>query len=100
MAECRSPEAFAGRRVVVVGAGDSAVQAASELARTSRTTLATRARPRAAGCCAPRPPSPSWTAAATAPRSPRACPTAGRYSPPWTATRSLGRTGRWSEWTR
>ncbi|MFB8397693.1 flavin-containing monooxygenase [Streptomyces yangpuensis] len=39
----RSPAAFAGQRVVVVGAGNSAVQIAAELARESRTTLATRA---------------------------------------------------------
>ncbi|WP_405447274.1 flavin-containing monooxygenase [Streptomyces erythrochromogenes] len=43
VAEYRTPEAFAGQRVVVVGAGNSAVQVAAELARTSRTTLATRA---------------------------------------------------------
>ncbi|MFD8638272.1 FAD-dependent oxidoreductase, partial [Streptomyces sp. NPDC059656] len=42
-AEYRSPEVFAGQRVVVVGAGNSAVQVAAELARISRTTLATRA---------------------------------------------------------
>ncbi|MGW4689873.1 flavin-containing monooxygenase [Streptomyces sp. NPDC004244] len=43
VADYRSPAAFAGQRVVVVGAGNSAVQVAAELARTSRTTLATRA---------------------------------------------------------
>lgn len=42
VAEYRSPDVFAGRRVVVVDAGNSAVQVASELARVSRTTLATR----------------------------------------------------------
>ncbi|WP_053627909.1 flavin-containing monooxygenase [Streptomyces sp. XY511] len=42
-ADYRSPAAFAGQRVVVVGAGNSAVQIAAELARESRTTLATRA---------------------------------------------------------
>ncbi|MFD7561462.1 NAD(P)-binding domain-containing protein, partial [Streptomyces sp. NPDC059835] len=43
-ADYRSPAPFAGQRVVVVGAGNSAVQIAAELARDSRTTLATRAR--------------------------------------------------------
>ncbi|MFJ1567883.1 flavin-containing monooxygenase [Streptomyces erythrochromogenes] len=42
-ADYRSPAPFAGQRVVVVGAGNSAVQIASELARESRTSLATRA---------------------------------------------------------
>lgn len=40
--EYRSPEAFAGRRVVVVGAGNSAVQIAAELAEVARVSLATR----------------------------------------------------------
>ncbi|MFI7454205.1 flavin-containing monooxygenase [Nonomuraea sp. NPDC049714] len=39
----RSPQALAGRRVVVVGAGNSAVQIAYELAEHSRVTLASRA---------------------------------------------------------
>jgi putative flavoprotein involved in K+ transport len=39
----RAPEAFAGRRVVVVGAGNSAVQIAADLASLARVTLATRA---------------------------------------------------------
>ncbi|MFD5895909.1 flavin-containing monooxygenase [Streptomyces sp. NPDC060366] len=39
----RSPEPFAGQRVVVVGAGNSAVQIAAELALRSRVTLASRA---------------------------------------------------------
>ncbi|MFJ6992667.1 flavin-containing monooxygenase [Streptomyces sp. NPDC003090] len=39
----RCPAPFAGRRVVVVGAGNSAVQIAVELAATARVTLATRA---------------------------------------------------------
>ncbi|WP_420078660.1 flavin-containing monooxygenase [Streptomyces sp. JL4002] len=43
VADYHTPDAFEGRRVVVVGAGNSAVQVAAELARTSRTTLATRA---------------------------------------------------------
>lgn len=41
-ADYRSPTPFAGQRVVVVGAGNSAVQIAAELARESRTSLATR----------------------------------------------------------
>jgi putative flavoprotein involved in K+ transport len=39
----RAPNAFAGRRVVVVGAGNSAVQIAADLASVARVTLATRA---------------------------------------------------------
>ncbi|MEU9181858.1 NAD(P)/FAD-dependent oxidoreductase [Streptomyces sp. NPDC048550] len=42
-ADYRSPTAFTGQRVVVVGAGNSAVQIAAELAREARTSLATRA---------------------------------------------------------
>lgn len=42
-ADYRSPAPFAGRRVVVVGAGNSAMQIAAELAGTARVTLATRA---------------------------------------------------------
>ncbi|MEW1633639.1 NAD(P)/FAD-dependent oxidoreductase [Streptomyces sp. NPDC093801] len=42
-ADYRSPAAFADQRVAVVGAGNSAVQIAAELARESRNTLATRA---------------------------------------------------------
>ncbi|GGQ34666.1 monooxygenase [Streptomyces griseomycini] len=41
-ADYRSPAPFSGHRVVVVGAGNSAVQIAAELARTARVTLATR----------------------------------------------------------
>ncbi|NED19855.1 NAD(P)/FAD-dependent oxidoreductase [Streptomyces sp. SID9913] len=41
-ADYRSPAPFTGRRVVVVGAGNSAVQIAAELAGTARVTLATR----------------------------------------------------------
>ncbi|WP_329469767.1 NAD(P)/FAD-dependent oxidoreductase [Streptomyces sp. NBC_01723] len=41
-ADYRSPAPFSGRRVVVVGAGNSAVQIAAELAETARVTLATR----------------------------------------------------------
>ncbi|MEV5786255.1 NAD(P)/FAD-dependent oxidoreductase [Streptomyces sp. NPDC052287] len=41
-ADYRTPAPFAGRRVVVVGAGNSAVQIAAELAKTVRVTLATR----------------------------------------------------------
>ncbi|GHG22354.1 hypothetical protein GCM10017667_67720 [Streptomyces filamentosus] len=42
-ADYRSPAPFTGRRVVVVGAGNSAVQIAAELAAAARVTLATRA---------------------------------------------------------
>nr|WP_024127047.1 NAD(P)-binding domain-containing protein [Streptomyces sp. F8]AHE39768.1 Putative FAD-dependent oxidoreductase [Streptomyces sp. F8] len=41
-ADYRGPSPFAGRRVVVVGAGNSAVQIAAELANTAHVTLATR----------------------------------------------------------
>ena len=41
-ADYRRPVAFAGRRVVVVGGGNSAVQIAHELAAVARVTLATR----------------------------------------------------------
>ncbi|MEU8592050.1 NAD(P)-binding domain-containing protein [Streptomyces sp. NPDC048664] len=42
-ADYRGPAPFSGRRVVVVGAGNSAVQIAAELAATARVTLATGA---------------------------------------------------------
>ncbi|WP_432927760.1 flavin-containing monooxygenase [Microbispora sp. CA-135349] len=42
-AEYRAPEPFAGQRVIVIGAGNSAVQIAAELATVARVTLATRA---------------------------------------------------------
>lgn len=42
-ADYRSPAQFAGQRVVVIGAGNSAVQIAAELALESRTSLAMRA---------------------------------------------------------
>ncbi|SCL72227.1 putative flavoprotein involved in K+ transport [Micromonospora citrea] len=42
VASYRRPEPYAGRRVVVVGAGNSAVQVAHELAARSTVTLATR----------------------------------------------------------
>jgi len=42
VAEYRNAEPYVGRRVVVVGAGDSAVQVASDLASVARVTLATR----------------------------------------------------------
>ncbi|MBK3585507.1 NAD(P)/FAD-dependent oxidoreductase [Streptomyces sp. MBT57] len=42
VADYRSPAPFTGRRVAVVGAGNSAVQIATELASTARVTLATR----------------------------------------------------------
>ncbi|MEU7313197.1 NAD(P)/FAD-dependent oxidoreductase [Streptomyces sp. NPDC007083] len=41
-ADYRSPAPFADRRVVVIGAGNSAVQIAAELTETARVTLATR----------------------------------------------------------
>jgi putative flavoprotein involved in K+ transport len=41
-ADYRSPEPFAGQRVVVAGAGNSAVQIAAELAGQARVTLAAR----------------------------------------------------------
>lgn len=41
----QSPEAFAGQRVVVMGAANSAVQIGVELARTARVTLARRRPP-------------------------------------------------------
>jgi putative flavoprotein involved in K+ transport len=41
-AEYRNAEPFRGKRVVVVGAGNSAVQIAHELATVARTTIATR----------------------------------------------------------
>ncbi|MFD7460719.1 MULTISPECIES: flavin-containing monooxygenase [unclassified Streptomyces] len=42
-ADYRSPAAFAGQRVVVVGAGNSAVQIAAELVNGAQVTLASRA---------------------------------------------------------
>lgn len=42
-ADYRHPDPFAGRRVVVVGGGNSGVQIAHELATVSEVTLATRA---------------------------------------------------------
>ncbi|MFI5569181.1 flavin-containing monooxygenase [Streptomyces sp. NPDC051740] len=42
-ADYRSPARFAGQRVIVVGAGNSAVQIAAELAKVARVTLASRA---------------------------------------------------------
>jgi putative flavoprotein involved in K+ transport len=41
-ADYRTPEPFAGQRVVVVGAGNSAVQIAAELSGRARVTLASR----------------------------------------------------------
>lgn len=41
-ADYRGPAPFTGHRVVMVGAGNSAVQIAAELATTNRVTLATR----------------------------------------------------------
>jgi putative flavoprotein involved in K+ transport len=42
VADYRDPAPYAGRRVVVVGAGDSAAQVASELAPVATTSLASR----------------------------------------------------------
>lgn len=42
VAEYRNPVPYVGQRVVVVGAGDSALQVASDLASVARVTLATR----------------------------------------------------------
>jgi putative flavoprotein involved in K+ transport len=42
VADYRNPKPYAGERVVVVGAGDSAVQVGYELADVARVTLATR----------------------------------------------------------
>ncbi|MEU4446526.1 NAD(P)/FAD-dependent oxidoreductase [Actinosynnema sp. NPDC050801] len=41
-AQYRNPEPYAGKRIVVVGAGNSAVQIAHELAAVARVTLASR----------------------------------------------------------
>ena len=46
VADYRSPAPYAGRRVVVVGAGDSAAQVATELARIATVTIASRHPPR------------------------------------------------------
>ncbi|MEU7039412.1 NAD(P)/FAD-dependent oxidoreductase [Streptomyces sp. NPDC046237] len=43
VSEYRTPQPYAGQRVVVVGAGNSAVQVAAELAATARVSLASRA---------------------------------------------------------
>jgi putative flavoprotein involved in K+ transport len=42
VADYRNPAPYAGQRVIVVGAGDSAAQVANELAPVARVTLATR----------------------------------------------------------
>jgi putative flavoprotein involved in K+ transport len=42
VAEYRNSAPYVGRRVVIVGAGDSAIQVASDLASVARVTLATR----------------------------------------------------------
>jgi putative flavoprotein involved in K+ transport len=42
VADYRNPALYAGRRVIVVGAGDSAAQVANELAPVATVTLATR----------------------------------------------------------
>ncbi|WP_309573439.1 NAD(P)/FAD-dependent oxidoreductase, partial [Deinococcus sp.] len=45
-AQYRDPEPYAGRRVIVVGAGNSAAQIAAELGRVAQVTLAVRRPPR------------------------------------------------------
>ena len=42
VADYRNPAPYVGRRVIVVGAGDSAAQVANELAEVATTTVATR----------------------------------------------------------
>ena len=42
VADYRNPAPYTGRRVIVVGAGDSAAQVANELAEVATTTVATR----------------------------------------------------------
>ena len=42
VADYRNPAPYAGRRVIVVGAGDSAAQVANELAPVATVTLASR----------------------------------------------------------
>ncbi|WP_222851243.1 flavin-containing monooxygenase [Phytoactinopolyspora mesophila] len=43
VADYRSPDRYAGKRVIVVGAGNSAIQVGYELGQVASTTLATRA---------------------------------------------------------
>ena len=42
VADYRNPAPYAGQRVIVVGAGDSAAQVANELAPVATVTIATR----------------------------------------------------------
>lgn len=42
VADYRRPEPYAGKRVIVVGAGNSAIQVGYELSRVARTTIASR----------------------------------------------------------
>ncbi|MEU0194999.1 NAD(P)-binding domain-containing protein [Streptomyces afghaniensis] len=65
-AQYRNPAPFAGQRVVVVGAGNSAVQIAAELAGAARVTLASRAPVRFPPPAHPRP-GPALLAAAHGP---------------------------------
>jgi putative flavoprotein involved in K+ transport len=46
VADYRNPSSYAGRRVIVVGAGDSAAQVANELAVVAKVTVAARHPPR------------------------------------------------------
>ncbi|WP_346346129.1 FAD-dependent oxidoreductase [Streptomyces sp. SID5789] len=115
-AEYRSPAPFSGRRVVVVGAGNSAVQIAAELAETAHVTLATRGPVKFAaqrilgrdlhfwtarigldtaplGRFLARPPASRFsTTAATGPPWPQAGPAGGRCSPVRSGPSSSGRT--------
>ncbi|WP_313904715.1 NAD(P)/FAD-dependent oxidoreductase [Streptomyces sp. SLBN-118] len=117
-ADYRDPATFAGQRIVVVGAGNSAVQIAAELATMAQVTLASRHQAkfarqhafgrdlhfwlktaastprRSAAFCALRRASSSSTMAATAPHWPLACQTAGSRSPPWRTASRRGRTAR------
>ncbi|WP_308402764.1 NAD(P)/FAD-dependent oxidoreductase [Streptomyces sp. AC550_RSS872] len=110
-ADYRSPHPFTGRRIIVVGAWNSAVQIAAELAHVARTTLASRGpvrfmrqrilgrdlhfwlarggltRPRWAASFALHRRSWSSMTAATVPRSPSVRRSGGRCSPGSTAPR-------------
>ena len=74
----RSPEPYAGRRVVVVGGGNTAVQVAHGCRPPGWSTTSTA-------------PS-SWTAAGTGRLWKAGAWPGARRSPPWKVTRSCGRT--------
>ncbi|PSM43261.1 FAD-dependent oxidoreductase [Streptomyces dioscori] len=69
-ADYHGPARFAGQRVVVVGAGNSAVQIATELGPYARVTLASRSRIRFATRSAVSGASPVWQGLAIAARLP------------------------------